>query len=287
MQGILKPSGSQLENSAEIAETALREGIVGGKENMLKKTYDLLQKGGKDIGDIISKYKNKEIDLNTVFSDIKELRKTKEFAQNPEKVAAIDKLIEGFTPAFKEPKVIKSYRTTGGTFDPITAEFTPSGKFVKQTKIVNRPVTVGEAEARKVAQYQDLAEGGAFPQEAKSMDVLGRKAYARGFKKAIENVAPEVRPANERFGALSEVSEALEKRLPVEQRQNLLGLGDIILGAAGTLNPSALAAGLTRKALQWSPITSRIARGAYNVGKTRPTSALAIPLLRYANDQGE
>jgi len=280
MQGILKPKGELAEKSAQIAETALKEGLVGSKEGMLDKTYKLLQKGGEEIGEIVKKAKDKKIDLKVVFNDLKELRKKYKFAQNDKKVRQIDDLIEQFKPAFKEKKTIKSYRRVGGEFDK-AGEYTPNTKLVKQKRTVNRSVPLEEAQARKVAVYQDLAEGKSFPMETSSADVAGRKAYAKGFRKAAGKVVPEIREKNKRFGDLSEVAQAIEDRLPIEQRQQLFGLGDVILGAAGTVNPKALGVGAIRRLLQMPQLSSRIAQKAWKYGKSQPSMSLAYPAARY------
>ena len=285
MQGILKPKGELAEKGTQIAERALWEGLKGSKEGMLKRAYSLLQEGGKEIGDIITKNKGKNIDIDIVFKELNDLKKKYAFAQNEKKVEAINTLIEKFRPTFKEQKTITSAKRVGGEFNKMTGEYTPITKRVKQTRTVRRDVPIEEAQARKVAQYQDIAEGRGYPLETTSPEIAGRKSYARGFMKATEKVAPEISRPNKRFGGVSEIAQALEERLPTEQRQNLLGLGDIILGAAGTISPQALTAGLTRKALQWTPITSRIAQGAYRFGRKPPSLASVYPLLRYFQGQ--
>lgn len=286
MQGILSPKGGLADKSAEIAERALWEGLVGTKEGMLEKVYESLKEGGIKIGDIIKGAKGKPINLDTVFSGLRDLKREYEFAQDAKKAAVIEDLIKQFKPAFKEEKTIKAYKRLTGVEDEF-GEITPVSKFVKQKRTVNRPVPVEEAQARKVAQYKNLSEGKSFPLESSSAEVRGRKAYARGFMKATEDIVPEIQIHNRRFGGLSEVAQALEERLPVEQRRQLFGLGDIILGASGAVSPKALTTGVLRKGFQWTPITSRVARGAYRFGRRPADVSLAYPLARYFGEQSE
>jgi hypothetical protein len=105
--------------------------------------------------------------------------------------------------------------------------------------------------------------------------------------KATEDVVPEISAKNKRFGQLSEVAQTLEERLPIEQRQQLFGLGDVIFGAAGTVNPKAITAGVLRKGLQATPVTSRIAQGAYKFGRNAPNMSLAYPLARYYTEDNQ
>lgn len=287
MQGILKPKGDLLEKGAQVAETALKENIVGSKENMLQKVYGLLQEGGKDIGEILKRNKGKKIDMNIVFGELKDLREKYAFAQNQKKVDVIDNLVEQFRPAFKEKKNVSFMKDVGGEFDVNTGDYVPNTQKIKRVQTVNRPVPVEEAQARKVAQYQDLAEGRGFPGEVTSPEVMGRKAYARGFKKATESVIPEVAAKNKRFGALADVSQSLEEVLPSEQKKQLLNLGDIILGSEGLVNPASMTAGVLRKTMQTTPITSRFARGAYRFGRNAPSSSMAYPIARYLTEENQ
>lgn len=157
---------------------------------------------------------------------------------------------------------------------------TPRKIVRKETQVVGsepKPTNLERAQELKRGQYRLLeskrAEGG-YGGEVLSPEIRGRQAVARGWKQGIEGVVPVVKPLNSRLGDLVDVSTALEKRIPVADRQNIIGLGDMIFGGASFYDPRALGVLAARKFFGTDTVRSALAQGLYKSAKERGFSKL-------------
>ena len=146
-----------------------------------------------------------------------------------------------------------------------------SRKELRQVGNEYRPVTIGEAQSLKRAQYRNLSRKGDWnPTEKMAADRAARQDYARGLRESIEDVLPEIRPINDRIRRNLDLAEAVKSRLPVELRQDALSLTDSILAgqslASSNLTPLTLAA--LRKTMKLAPIQSRAAKSMYDFSRS-------------------
>jgi hypothetical protein len=114
----------------------------------------------------------------------------------------------------------------------------------------------------------------AFDNEVNSTygDVYG------GLKNTLDNAVPGLEPISSNYGNLKAGVSALERRIPIEERNNPISLNDAVIGggaAAATGLVPAAGAILAKKALLSTPIRTGLQTGLWNYG-VRP-SALSAP----------
>lgn len=102
-----------------------------------------------------------------------------------------------------------------------------------------------------------------------------------GIKEALNNAIPALKPLNETYGDLRAGVSALERRLPIEARNNAISLPDATLGAgaaaAGGL-PYAATSLLAKKLVNSTPLRTGIDAGLYRFG-TAPVRRSMFPGL--------
>jgi len=118
-----------------------------------------------------------------------------------------------------------------------------------------RPISVKDAQQFKKGQYSV-----SYDSDAQTPERMTRRAYARGLKQGVEEAIPEVDIAgtNRRIGDLSEAADVIGKRMGISERNNLIGLGDMVLAGSPPL-------AVGRKILTWDPVQALMARKLYGL----------------------
>lgn len=81
-------------------------------------------------------------------------------------------------------------------------------------------------------------------------------------KNKVNDAVPDLKDLNDRYSDLVGAGKAIERRIPVANRNHAWSLSDIALGASGHV-PLAIA----RKGLNHPAVTTRVAQGLYQLGK--------------------
>lgn len=94
-------------------------------------------------------------------------------------------------------------------------------------------------------------------------------------KNAVNQAIPGLKRLNERYSNLVGAAKAIQRRIPIEDRNAQWSLSDIALGATGHI-PMAIA----RKAAASAPITTRVAGSLYEWGKKPASPSSIIPSVK-------
>jgi hypothetical protein len=247
MQSALKPSvEASMDTTAagvpKVVDTMLKEGITVSPEGV-KKLYTFLGNTAKSIE---TKTANAP---GRVFPD--------QVVQH-----ALD-LTKGFADQVNSAQDLKAVADAANQFlDEQTA------KHGVAFGLVN-PMTVADAQALKTGTYKAL--GSKSYGELKGASIEGQKGLASGLKDQIEQLVPDIKDTNARYGALSDALEATARRVGVSGNRDLGGIFWI------AHNPEAfLAATFDRSPM----VKSLIARGLYTEAAT--AAQVPPPLLKFA-----
>ena len=213
---------------------------------------------------------------------INEIVTPKKFIESPEDIIALHSPGKGTTPrkiTSVSPK--ETYALRGETFGPSKKETVVIGTKPKE-------MTLKEANKRKREEYRYLEgkrAGGGWMSDTSTPEIAGRQEFAGGFRREIARKLPIVDTLNRRFGNLIDLGKSVEGRANVGTRNDIMSLGDIILGAESLDNPKALLALFGKKA--WQGGKGAVAKGLYNlprggesVGKTISNPSVRALLSR-------
>jgi hypothetical protein len=97
----------------------------------------------------------------------------------------------------------------------------------------------------------------------------------RSLKDDLNQAVPALKGLNERYANLVGAAKAIQRRIPIENRNAHWSLSDIALGATGHI-PLAIA----RKVAGSAPVTTRVAGAMYRMGKSVPTPTGIMPSIK-------
>lgn len=252
-KNIIKPTGKYAARGEKIAETALEEGVLSSS---VKKTAERAQ--GR---------------INQLMDEIDEL-------------AASSDIQADLRPAFRSASASAKYWIKQGK--PERAEKIISEiRNIAQAKRLspNAPMSVSRLTALRRSEDEALKRlkpGGGFYSETLPADIEARQAFAGGMRKSIAKAVPEIGEKNKTVSRLIDVGKVAEKRSGVSGRNEALSLGDILLGAAGTISPKAWGLLVAKKA--WQGVKGPTARALYGFSKIGAKPGAARSSMQFADE---
>jgi hypothetical protein len=271
MYNYLKPTGELAEKAGPAVERALEEGIVGGYGTGLQKAQGLSLKSQELADEAIRRKASDIVSREKIFGGLSEDVRESRQALNPERASIIEGESGAFRRAFQIPEDIAVVQQPKkGIFGE---SISPDRPVINETILTDRPITVGEAQAQKIAQYKELAkmkkEGG-WASDVEGAKIGARREFARGLRRSIEDVVPEVKDINKRTGELIDIQKMIQRREPIDMRNQPIDMGDLIWGGASVVNPQMLLAVAARKGMLLPATESHAAQALYKFGKRSP-----------------
>jgi len=175
---------------------------------------------------------------------------------------------------FSRLQEVKEGLTNDLTYDPVTEQISqvPGPKNLTAVK----PVDVFDLKKRVGDNTKWTNQ--AFDNE---VNATQGQVYA-GLKNALNTQVPELVPLNEKYGNLRAGINALDRRIPIEARNNAISLPDATLAAGGAATgglPYAVAGLAAKKLINSAPVRTALQTGLYTFGKTQPHAMPNIPSL--------
>ena len=181
----------------------------------------------------------------------------------------LDEFLQGKEGTISSSKVIS-------TLDDLKIKYQNSPKVLKLVNkeikdwVVNESYTPLEANVQKRILYETLGDRAYIQGVKHSSQVSVVKQLARGFKEAIEEIIPEVKPVNTELGVYLQARNALTKRVKNLNNKQLGIWGDIIVASGGGLFagiPGGLAAVGIRRAAEAGVVKTTAAVGLSKLGQ--------------------
>jgi hypothetical protein len=225
---VIKPSQADIKDGFSI-ETVKKYNLGGSLQKMFEKTQKTLDNLSKELNKKLAS-SNTSIDLNKVYEKtIKRLlgNKLENFGSNTQMESAIEKL----------RNEILSVSGNNGLVS------IPEAQLVK----------------RASGHFGAWTFGNPTPEATASQKVYN--TFYSEIKKAIEDTSPEgVKQINQEISKLIPVMNAVIRRIPVNERNSVLSLTDIISLSAGAIDPRALSLSLLNLASKSGTIGSVLSK---------------------------
>jgi hypothetical protein len=256
--GLIKPSAADVKFGKEPARAILDEGIVGRDLRELgDKTYDRLHEIGRQMDQLVrDQAKARQAQgLPPVIVDAKQslrpLAVAIVMATKAGDVGLYDRLVNLRTELTGEYRQVQD----------------PQGNWSLE-RVGDRNMNMSPEDALEFKRVvgDRVRWTGNDPFENAANEALG-KMYGN-LKDEVNKAAPGLKELNERYSNLVGAGKAIERRVPIEERNAMWHLSDIVLGSTGHL-PVAIA----RRVISYPAVKTRIARGAYGMRAGVPTAA--------------
>jgi hypothetical protein len=258
---MIRPSTTDVAFGKSPAEGLLKQpgGVfAGSKESLLSRSSANLNKIGSQIGDAVKKAPQNPIDISDAVVNPIDDALAKAAARNEK--GLFDSLQEskkGMTnDLFYDPQSESIAQRTGPK--NLTA-VTPSQLF--ETK-------------------RGLGDSIRWTNQAFENDLNAAKGDIYGnLKNKLNAAVPEVAPLNQEYGDLRAGISALEKRIPIENRNNAISLPDTVAAAGGMAagHPGYAAAGLfAKKMINSTPLRTGLDNALFSYGSA-PSKLTAAP----------
>ena len=256
---LIRPTAADVKFGKEPARAILDEGIVGRDLRELgDKTYARLHEIGQQMDQLVR--------------DQAKDRQAKGLPPQTVDVSpALRPLVVAIVQATKAGDVGLYNRLM-----ELRTELTGEYRQVQDPKTLNWSIErVGDRTDLKTMSPQDALEfkrvigdrvrwTGTDPFENAANATLG-KIYGN-LKDEVNQAVPGLKELNEKYSNLVGAGKAIERRVPIEERNAMWHLTDVVLGSTGHL-PVAIA----RRVISYPAVKTRIARGAYGMRAGVPT----------------
>jgi hypothetical protein len=160
-------------------------------------------------------------------------------------------------------------------YDPST------GEIAGQSSPKNLNMTPSELFGLK----KDVGNGIRWTNQAFDNDLNATRGQVYGgLKEKLNDAVPSIKPLNEQYANLRAGASALERRIPIEERNNAVSLSDIgLAGAGGAVGggPGAMSIFALKKLLTSQPARSFADQGLWNYGNA-PNAIRPSPLRLFA-----
>lgn len=290
---------SQDRSAGEVGKAALVGGAVSGAISGATSAFgELLKKSGEKITRTVIKptladeadgFSMKTIEKHDLGGSLDTMLKKTESKMNQLSTELTKKLAQSdATIDLNDVYEQTAQKLTGNKLKSFGAN-TSMDRALEQLKgeiadVGNGAITIPDAQVIK----QASGKMGAWQFGVSDPDATARQKVYNAFystmKSAIEKNSPEgVREINKQLSELIPVSNAIVRRLPVAERNNLLSLQDMITLTASAMNPSALggfALSLAQKSGAVGNILSKLGPKVSGLAPTLGTvGAEAVPSL--------
>jgi hypothetical protein len=132
---------------------------------------------------------------------------------------------------------------------------------------------------------KDVGNGIRWTNQAFDNDLNATRGQVYGgLKEKLNDAVPSIKPLNEQYANLRAGASALERRIPIEERNNAVSLSDIgLAGAGGAVGggPGAMSIFALKKLLTSQPARSLADQGLWNYGNA-PNAIRPSPLRLFA-----
>jgi hypothetical protein len=263
---IIRPMGKDVQFGKDPVGAILDEGIVGTSlKSMGEKVAAKLKSVGKQIDTIANdpKYANTSVDLNQVYGPLND---------------AID--------AAEKAGDKKLFRRLSDVREELRSEWQATIKPKKKPtlkRVGRRPNVMPPADALQFRRM--IGKRIRWSDDALDEPVNGALGGVYGKVRDALNDAipdPKWKSLNKSYSNLVSAEKAIERRLPVEERQALVSLFDLVAGISTVpfLGAKAIPLILARKATELPIVKSTVAQGAYRLGSreigTDPVTGIPI-----------
>jgi hypothetical protein len=256
---MIRPSAADVGFGKEPAVGLLKQpgGIFAlSKEGLLEKSRANLGKIGQQIGDEVSRAPQNPIDISREVT-------------SPFDSSLSDAAKSNQTALFDRLKEVRKGLTTDLSYDPATESI--------QQRIGPKNLTA-VTPSEVFSLKKRVGDNTKWTNQAFDNDVNATQGEVYGrLKDALNKAIPSLRPLNESYGNLRSGISALERRLPIEARNNAISLPDATISAgtaAATGIPQAAGALAVKKLLTSDPIRLGLDAKMWKYGNT-PTAVLA------------
>lgn len=228
------------------------------KPGLLAKTKANIADTGQQIGDAVAQAPQTPVDVSGAVNNPFQVA-LQRAAQGNEKglVSGLKDAQQGYThDLFYDP----ASEEIAGQSSPKNMSMTPSDIFNLKKKV---------------------GDGIRWTNQAFDSDLNATRGQVYGgLKDQLNQAVPSLKPLNEQYGNMRAGASALERRIPIEERNNPISLGDMgMAGAGGAMGggPGAAALFAAKKVLTSQPVRSTVDTGLWKYGnapsKLSPSAA--------------
>lgn len=266
---MIKPNANDAAFGKAPAEGLLNQpgGVVSmSKPQLLAKTRANIGTTGQQIGDAVAQAPQTPVDVSDAVNNPFQAA-LQRAAKGNEKglVSGLKDAQEGYTHDLY--------------FDPA------SGEIAGQNSPKNMNMTPSDIFNLK----KDVGDGIRWTNQAFDSDLNATRGEVYGgLKDRLNQAVPSVKPLNEQYANMRSGASALERRIPIEERNNVFSVPDTAIGAGGLAAGHPAAAGIlaAKKLFTSQPVRSVIDQGLWKYGKSPSTLSPSLYRLLFAPPTG-
>lgn len=211
LNSIIKPGVNDFNFGKDPGKAVVKEGITGKSlEDLFKKISEKKREIGSQISAEVKNIKpGTTIDLSTIFSKIDDKITSATENGEPALVSRLQSIKDGLT---------KTYKNT-------------EGKLVETGK---KNLVVTPEEAWKIK--QDIGKATKWTNQAFDAEAnQARVEIYKGIANELEKLSPSMKPLNKRYANMLTAQKSAERRIVSLQKQNQIGLGDLVTAGVGVV----------------------------------------------------